>query len=307
MRTPTRVPSLRAARSRREPRSLLLGAALVLALAPDPLCAQERSEGERVWRGGHGAWREDPIWYDGLAEKCVYDAALTLYGEPRAYTATAYTNKQRQDPETTAKSSDDTKGLIVFKHHWSERVPTENYDYDFSTASFVAADTLEPFKLAVGTQEDCGASYKQAVRAGAELAWTEAVYHPGGGLRQGRVTLAGSVHFEDALCLVLRDYPFEAARTLEFGLIPSQKSTQRVPFETRAARVHLVGTAELELPCGRLRAHELALEVDGEPRAKYWFAADCAPPLLHMLVQYEGPGGSAYRLRSHERTAYWQR
>jgi len=260
------------------------------------------------WRLRDGGWRTDRVWYDGKAEKCVYEATRTIYGLERRYLATAYTNKQHMDAGTTTKSADpEARGAVeVFKHHWSERVPTENYDYDFSTASFVRTDDLGPFKLTAATQEDCGASFKQIWRAGRGLDWLESVYFPGGGLREGKIGRL-DVCFEDALPLVLRDYPFEASDgggPRRLRVVPSQKSTRSVPFEPQAMELVPRGAETLELPVGSVEAFRLDLLAQGgEPRASFWFALEG----LHPLVRYEGPEGITYRLRSIERTAYWER
>lgn len=283
----------------------LLACLTLVSLRP-PAPASAPSAARDAPSAARDQWNMDPLWYDGLAEKAVYRAHRTIYGTPRSYDATAYTNKQRQDPITTVKSVDDS-GLLVFKHHWSECVPTENYDYDYSTACFLEHESLSPYKLAVGTQEDCGASFKQAVISGGRMAWLESVYHPGAGLRQGTLAARDDLQFEDALTLALRGFPFDAPGTLSLTLVPSQKSPKRAPFEPLAATVEHAGVAELELPIGSLRAHRLDLLVGGSRRASYWFAADGSAPWLHVLVRYEGPGGVLYELSEHERTAYWER
>lgn len=253
--------------------------------------------------GGDPGWREDRIWYDGKAEKAVYRAQRTIYGISRSYRATAYTNKQRMDPERTVKASG-ADGVEVFKHHWSERIPTENYDYDFSTALFLRTEDLGFFKLTVGTQEDCGTSFKQVWRAQGQLSWLESVYFPGGGISEG--TLSRGARFFDELPLLLRDFPFDAPRTIELPLVGSQKSSRSVAFETAKHTVELVGTEKVKLPIGERLAHELALkDADGRTVARFWFASD--PELRHLLLAYEDPQGTSYELESVERTAYWER
>ena len=77
------------------------------------------------------SWRDDPAWSDGKAEWALYDASRVIYGEPRAYEATIFTNTQHMDPATATKSSDwRTDGAIpVFKHNVSEIVPTDTVKY----------------------------------------------------------------------------------------------------------------------------------------------------------------------------------
>jgi hypothetical protein len=252
-----------------------------------------------------GGWRTDPAWYDGQAETCVYEATRTVYGLERRYRATAYTDKERASPETTTKTEGDD-GVEVFKHHWSERVPTESYDYDYSTMSYTRASDLAPFKLTVATQDDCGASYKELWREGDGLRWFESVYFPDGGRREGR--LAGEPVPFDALTLVLRDFPFDAPADRRLAVLPSQKSPRRVPFEPEARVARYGGRETLELPAGRVDARRVdLLRPDGSVEARFWFAADGGAPWLHALVRYEGPEGVTYRLVSLERTKYWER
>jgi len=281
-------------------------ASAVLLLAAACSASPERA---LPWEPASGGWRTDAAWYDGRAEICTYDATRTIYGKERRYLATAYTDKELADERTGTKSDTD-RGVEVFKHHWSERVPTERYDYDFSTMTFTRSADLEPFALTAASQEDCGASFKQAWRDGGRIRWLESVYLPGTGRHEGEIESHG-VHFEDALSLVLRDFPFESARpgaTYALHLVASQKSNARVSFEPLERTLRCGGREELELPIGAVSAWRLTLEdASGATLATYWFAAEGAAPWLHALVRYEGPNGQSYRLRSIAREAYWER
>ncbi len=260
-------------------------------------------DGDPPWPLHEASWRTDRVWYDGLAEKCVYDGTRTIYGRERAFLASIYTDKERADPRTTVKT-DDPGGVEVFKHHASERVPTENYDYDFSTACYVRSDDLSCFKLTAATQEDCGASIKEVWRTGSAYSFFESVYFPGGGRREGR--LDGAAVFEDALPLILRDFPSGERATFGLSVIPSQKDIHAVPFEPVPMNVRAGPRETLDLPCGRIEAFRVDLVAAGEERARFWFAAEEGAPWLHALLRYEGPNGVTYRLRSIERTAYWE-
>ena len=66
----------------------------------------ERPPGDSVpWNLRPEGWRVDRAWFDGKAEKCVYEATRTIYGTERTYLATAYTNKQHMDASRTVKST----------------------------------------------------------------------------------------------------------------------------------------------------------------------------------------------------------
>jgi hypothetical protein len=274
---------------------LLLGTAVAL------------SAGALTGGGDDASWRTDPAWYDGRAECAVYDATREIYGTERTYVARAYTNKQRNDPETGVKSAHD-EGTPVFKHHWSERVPTENYDYDFSTVTFSRTDDLSLFRLTAATQEDCGPSFKQVQRRGDRLEWLESVYFPGAGTREGSLAAAPDVVAEDQLSLVLRDFPFEEGAERALRVLPSQKSPRRVSFRPDHRTARWAARETLDLPVGRVEAHRVDLVAEGgRIVGRYWFAADGTAPWLHALVRYEGPGSVTYRLRELERRAYWER
>lgn len=281
----------------------MLGRTLLFGL----LACVPSTDGAPPWPLRAPSWRTDDVWHDGLAERCVYEAKRTIYERERDFLATAYTNLERADGRTTVKTedSDDLGGIEVFKHHWSERVPTENYDYDFSTACYVQSDDLACFKLTAATQEDCGASFKEVWRSGRSYSFFESVYFPGTGRREGR--LDGAAVFEDALSLLLRDFPFDERAELELAVIPSQKDPHAVPLEPVAMSLRAGPRETLDLPCGAVDAFGVELLAAGAVRARYWFAADGSAPWLHALVRYEGPGGTSYRLRSIERTAYWKR
>jgi hypothetical protein len=252
-----------------------------------------------------GTWRADPVWYDGLAEKCTYRATRTVYGVERTYTARAYTDKERADPKSTVKTEGED-WVLVFKHHWSEVVPTEHYDYRFSTMSYARADDLAPFKLTASTQDDCGSSFKEAWRDGGRLRWFESVYFPGGGRREGSIELRKDTVLFDALTLTLRDYPFDAPRELARRVVPSQKDVHRVSFEPEERTVRYAGTSVESVPIGEIPCHRLELvKPDGVVEARFSFAAEGSAPWLHVLVRYDGPQGITYRLESMERTAYW--
>lgn len=255
----------------------------------------------------HG-WENDPAWYDGKAECAVYDATRTIYGKQRSYEARLYTNKEVASPETFTKSATG-EGREVFKHHLREDIPTENYAYHYSTMAYVGTEDLKSLKLDMGSQEDCGASFKQVINHAGELAWQQFAYFPQMGHRDGAFEPPAGFVFQDALSVVLRGYPFEQAAPVRLWVMPDQTTTKWGPVEPRQVVVAYEGKETLDLPAGSTEAHHLSVtpvEGDGAAaRHDYWFAAD--PATQHIMVQYEGPEGLSYRLQSVERRAYWER
>ncbi len=255
-------------------------------------------------------WKTDPIWYQGKAEWAVYEATRSMYRRPVTYEATIFTNKQQMDPAVTTKAADwrAPGNVEVFKHNVSEIIPTPNYDYRFLTTAFVRTDTLELFKLAVSTQEDCGTTYKQFVKAGETVDVMMFSYFPDEGASSDRYDAPAGLAFQDALSLTLRDYPFDASDkpTLEMPLVPDQTNTHESPKRPVLATVTYVEDETLTIPYGTVNAHHLRVEssADGKTtQSDYWFAADAE--LLHVMVKYEGPGGVRYELKRLDWWAYW--
>ncbi|QDU72922.1 hypothetical protein [Mucisphaera calidilacus] len=259
------------------------------------------------------AWADDPIWHDGLCEIATYEAERVIYGQPRTYTARLFTNKERYDAKSTTKAS--SGGVEVFKHHRRDDVPTRNYTYHFSTMAYVDTRTLGPVKLEMGSQEDCGATFKQFVLDRGTLRTMQSSYFPGEGLREGRHSLDDErAAFVDALTLTLRGFPFGGGRSLVLRALPPQIDTHLTPDDPMRVMVRELDIDELDLPIGRVRAHHLVVEMEesvgGSRRLEYWFAerlegaGDEAG--RHVLVQHAGPWGVRMRLASIERRAYWK-
>jgi hypothetical protein len=261
-----------------------------------------------------GAWADDPVWHDGQAEVARYQATRSIYGQPRRYTATIYTNKERLDLDTTTKSATG-QGPIVFKHHArDESIPTPNYRYDFSTMAYVDAETLEPWKLEMGSQEDCGTTFKRYWVEDGEIDVLQSSYFPGEGMVEATHDAEGPVMFQDALSLVLRGYRFDdpPGEPMRVNLIVDQTHNHLSESRPSPYDVTYAGRETLELPIGTVEAHRLKV-TPRERRAPpagggemaYWFAADASPPMLGVMVKYRGPFGAEYELKSHGRDAYW--
>ena len=282
-------------------------------------------------------WREDPIWYDGKAEVATYSAARTIYGEPRKYTATLYTNKERLDLTTTTKAEGQGEATAeVFKHHLREDIPTPNYHYHYSTMAYVGAADLHPYKVEVGSIEACGTTFKRFWNpADGPLEWVQFSYFPDQGRKEGELDTSAGFVPHDTLSLVLRGYPFDSPpEEMTLRVMPDQTTNKWSPVEPVSMRVRYEGLDSLNgLPIGSMKAHHLVVEpvaagdaadesvrVPETPVSKivpeeapeawhYWFAQ--GPRMQHVMVKMQGPapGGGvlAYELAGYERAAYWER
>ena len=291
----------------------LLTAALLLVVVPIA-CGRSQTEPD-PFAAFTRAWRDHSIWHDGQAELAVYDATRDIYSQTRRYTARLYTNKELADKQTKTKSATG-RGREVFKHHLREDIATKNYTYHYSTMCYVGTTDLKSLKIDMGSQEDCGTTFKQFVNHAGTCRWHQFSYFPDEGHRFGQYQPTKNFAFQDALSLVLRGYPFDTPADLELMVVPDQTSNRTSVAQPRAGRVKYVGLETLQLPIGQVDAHHLtfnyspSVALQGGPEKSpihhYWFAAESAAPWLHVMVRYEGPGGISYKLREHRRWAYWK-
>ncbi len=280
-----------------------MGTLVLLAVLSPSLLAQSET-----FESFTHAWRDDPVWFDGKAECATYEATRTIYGKPRTYTARIYINKEHASPETFTKSPDGT-GRAVFKLHVRDDIPTENYTYHFSTMCYVGQDDLKSLKLDMGSQEDCGATFKQYINHAGTLRWRQFSYFPDEGERGDELKPETNFAFQDALPLILRGYPFDnPPKTLELQLLRDQTDTHlTLPDElkTGVAIVTYKGVDWIGVPNQDDKAHHLVVHLAPDWVEHYWFAAD--PELLHVMVRHEGGHGIKYELKTLERRAYWRR
>ena len=258
-------------------------------------------------------WRDDPIWNDGKAEYCLYDATRTIYGKPRHYQARLFTNKELADPVTKTKSADN-RGRVAFKHHMRDDISTENYSYHYSTMCYVGVTDLKSLKLDMGAQEDCGTSFKQYVNHAGQCDWRQSTYFPKEGFRSGTYRPSRDFVFQDALSLVLRGFPFEdPPRSLALKMLADQTTNRWTVSSATPVTIRYLGRETLDLPVGTVEAYRLRVSTTGKGSTgaaishEYWFSASGQPPWLHVMVQYTGPNGISYKLREHKRWAYWKR
>lgn len=263
-------------------------------------------------------WRNDPVWHDGLAELATYEATRTIYGQPRTYTARFFVNKEHVDPATGTKSAAADPGaaghIAAFKFHQRHDIPTKRYRYHYSMMSYVHVDSLQPIKVDMGSQEDCGASFKQAILRPAGWYVQQYSYFPSQGQRDDQLRqpagAAGSpiVPF-DALPVVLRGYPFDQPATLTISTLPTLIGTKWSPVRSEQWQVAYKGLSTLDLPYGQVDAHKLEVTFAGptrevQPTVVMYFASDA--DLRHVLVQWDDGVGGTGRLATLKRGAYWR-
>lgn len=250
-------------------------------------------------------WAHDPVWFDGQAEEAVYNATRSIYGKQRTYQAKAFANVEPFSAETGTKGYEmGEQSPLAFKYHVREAVPTENYVYHFSTMAYTGRDGMTPIKLDMGSQEDCGSTFKQFRVAGEKLYTNQHSYFPDQGVRNESKAAGDDLVFHDALPLVLRGFPFAEPAELTLNVVPDATTTKWSPTKPIAAKVTSLGHEKLTLPIGEIEAHGLEVAYVDGTREQYWF--EIAPDRQHVMVKAKTVN-CEYALISWRRWAYWAR
>ena len=251
-------------------------------------------------------WAADPLWDDGKAEVCEYDATTSIYGKPRAHHTTMIVVKEDFGRGQFVKS--DNPGvepggaLQVLKLALvSERIPTENYDYDYAATLFVErADPSRCVRAVVTSHEWCGISFKEF------QGWREPPrvrlysYWDGEGSRELDAP-AGSVPRE-SLLVALRAMDFSKRAEVE-ALQPWLDTRARKPEAERlTARADDAGT--VTVAAGAFDCHRVTVEKQGAPEPAMTLWIEKAFP--NRIIRAAMPG-SEMELRNSRRWAYWMR
>lgn len=270
------------------------------------------------------AWRTDPVWLDGLAEKATYRASRVIDGQARPYTAIFVTSKEQHDRNTWTRAVKSEKTLAVFKLHQIEDIPTPNSTQHFVTTSHFTAEAQRDNNGDITTtdmlltrfdqsaQDVEGTSFRQLMpvydRPGPNYALQTFSYMPEAGRAAEDLNIARGRRLvpEDSLPLLLRDFPFEDPKAeWKLDLLPTQKSNRPAPTSTVQATVKSAGMdngafrLELRL-AGKPAGNPKNPPPPAPPNVTLWFA----PDRLHVLVRYEAADKQTYELQSVERTEY---
>ena len=247
-----------------------------------------------------------PIWDDGLSEMSYYDAEMTIYGKPRKYTRIHMMNRQWFDTQRGVKSDKPESPAVVpvFKFHICEEIPTENYNYRFTTTVFLHRESLRPLKTVESSQEWCGTTYKHLRWKDNGLNYQSFSYFPGEG--DDEWNLDGDVWPFEASFILARELVAAGAPPETKAMLPPLQSNRRTaPLGDAIARnVSFSRDAEpvkLSVPAGSFKTNLVTLTA-GDTTYRYWIETD-AP---YRLIKFE-TDGIKFELRGVERRAYWDR
>lgn len=234
---------------------------------------------------GDPAWRHSPVWDDGKAEFCAYEATWARYGHRYDGRALLVLVKEPWAPDLDVKADQPRPGgFEVLKLNHVRDVPTGIYTYHQMASVFARRDSGALQKIAATSSEACGISTAQMVRGRLETR----SYFDGQGDRAMDYP-AGALP-EDGLPLFLRSYvTVDPPKTL--SVFPSLLQSRFPDFAPGTYRVE-----KRNLPEGT----ELRL-TRGKSVLAYTFDREAPYPLL----RFEREDGTVYRLVKCDRIAYW--
>ncbi|HWM94406.1 MAG TPA: hypothetical protein VN493_26865 [Thermoanaerobaculia bacterium] len=239
---------------------------------------------------GDASWRRDPLWDDGKAEFCAYDATWARYGQHYPGRALLILVKEPWNPTLDVKA-DDAKAapFEVLKLSHSRDVPTGIYTYHQMASVYLRRDTGALQKVAATSSEACGISTAQVARGRLETR----SYFDGQGDRSMDYP-AGAVP-EDGLPAILRDFVRgEAPATLR--VFPSLMQTR---FPELAASDWSVAKRSVDDGVDNGVEFRLTRQKDS---LSYTFERE-AP---HRLLRFERADGTVYEMTKCERIPYWE-
>lgn len=241
-----------------------------------------------------------PIWDDGLAEMCYYDATTSIYGKPRHYTRVHLVNREWFELESGVKT-DQTESATarpVLKLNIAEEIPTANYNYRYLTTLFANRATLWPHKLVVSSQEWCGSTFKH-------LRWRDDALHVQSfsyfeGAADATTTLPANVLPFEAAFLIAREVALGGAPPADVRWLPPVR-TNRAPRLTPIAdaKWEVGARSKLQVKLGEIECVEVRFTL-GDATCRFW--VETAPP--HRLVKFAGFDES-FELVGYEHRAYW--
>lgn len=235
---------------------------------------------------GDASWRRDPLWDDGKAEFCAYEATWARYGRTYEGRALLILVKEPWNARLDVKADDAAKAdFEVLKLNHVRDVPTGIYTYHQMASVYLRRDTGALQKLTATSSEACGISTAEVARGRLETR----SYFDGQGDRSTPYPAAAIP--EDGLPAALRDFVAETPPAT-LSVFPSLMQSKFPELEAASWTVEKRDVqAGVEIRLAR-----------GQESLAYTF--DKETP--HRLLRFERQDGTVYSLAKCERIPYWE-
>lgn len=233
---------------------------------------------------GDASWRRDPLWDDGKAEFCAYEATWARYGRTYGGRALLILVKEPWNARLDVKS-DEAGDFEVLKLNHVRDVPTGIYTYHQMASVYFRRDTGTLQKVAATSSEACGISTAQVARGRLETR----SYFDGQGDRS--LPYPAEALPEDGLPAVLRDF-VAGQPPATLSVFPSLMQSRFPELEAASWNVEK-------------RAVRTGVEIRltrEQDSLAYTFERESP----HRLLRFERQDGTVYSLAKCERIPYWE-
>lgn len=244
----------------------------------------------------------DALWDDGRAEVASYVAHERRYGILRDGEAILISVKEELDADALVKADGryHPRTRTAMKLNTVLTVPTGVYTYRQMASSWLAREDARPLKVAVGSQEWCGLTYKVLTVRGPEALLRTFSYFGAEGERAFVVPVDERTVLADTLPLWLRTLDLAEPGVRRVRIVESQLSNRAPEPAIEDAEIEVGGAETLEVPAGRFET--VPVEVRRGDVVEVFHLAREAP---HTLVRWDRADGGRWDLEWVRRAAYW--
>jgi hypothetical protein len=253
---------------------------------------------------GPNAFAANALWDDGRAEIDAYEASVRRYGIPRTLTAYLIVVKEDLSKKQLVKADpghDPGDLFPVLKLNHVIDYQTGIYTYHQMASGFFDRATMDLVKFSLTSNEWCGNTYKEYTRRDGRGALHVHAYWDNQAEVTHDVPAGPDVVFYDGLPVWIRSLPQTPGTTRSLRLVPAQMDSKGAKPEIRPATLRALSEELVIVPAGGFRTLRWELRAgDGRPDF-FWTSRDYP----HVLVAWDRPDGSGYRLKWTQRLAYW--
>lgn len=254
-------------------------------------------------RAAPNTFAANALWDDGRAEIDAYEASVRRYGLPRKLTAYLIVVKEDFSKKQLVKADPghDPEDLFpVLKLNHVIDYQTGIYTYHQMASGFFDRLTMDLVKLSLTSNEWCGNTYKEYTRRAGGGALHVRTYWDNQAEATHDLPAGDDVVFYDALPLWIRSLPQAPGTARPLRLVPGQIDSKGAKPLIRSATLRALSEELVIVPAGGFRALHWELLGDGRPES-FWTSRDYP----YVLVAWDRPDGSGYRLKWTQRLAYW--
>ncbi|MEP6936640.1 MAG: hypothetical protein ABI871_01080, partial [Chthoniobacterales bacterium] len=239
--------------------------------------------------------QNNSYWGDGKAEFDIYEAQIARYGQPRPCEVLHILVREPFDPKQLVKPDDWKRPgtIAVLKLNQILHVPTGLYVYQQMHSNFWRVDNGQLMKFSLTSNDSCGNTFKEALRAGEQLSY---VYHTyWDGMADGKENIAPPVDgfFYDEMPWRVRTIDFaKPAGQFEIQLAGTSINSKKDSFQFKPAKVSFT-------------SNESAIDVTlGHAGGTDHFLLDREFP--NFLREWKAADGSQLRLKRSLKIDYWK-